>query len=220
MYRSPKTTEIERSRFLAYIPIFIAGIMFWAIQEQGSIILARYADERTQLHFAGLGLQSSCYQSFNPLFVVLFAPIFAWLWVKLGNRQPSTSKKFSVGLFFAGISFLIMIIPAYVNGTESLVSPIWLVLSFFLVVIGELCLSPGGLSATTKLAPATFSAQTMSLWFLSNASAQAINAQIVPLYKPETEIIYFGVIGGISIILSALLFLLSPKIQGIMKGVR
>ncbi|EMA6343930.1 peptide MFS transporter [Bacillus cytotoxicus] len=220
MYRSPKTTEVERSRLLAYIPLFIAGIMFWSIQEQGSIILARYADERTQLQFAGLELQSSWFQSLNPLFVVLLAPVFAWLWIKLGDRQPSTSKKFSVGLFFAGISFLIMIIPAYMHGTESLVSPIWLVLSFLLVVTGELCLSPVGLSATTKLAPAAFSAQTMSLWFLSNASAQAINAQIVPLYNPETEIIYFGVIGGVSILLSAVLFLLSPKIQSFMKGVR
>ncbi len=185
--------------------------MFWSIQEQGSIILARYADERTQLQFAGLELQSSWFQSLNPLFVVLLAPVFAWLWIKLGDRQPSTSKKFSVGLFFAGISFLIMIIPAYMHGTESLVSPIWLVLSFLLVVTGELCLSPVGLSATTKLAPAAFSAQTMSLWFLSNASAQAINAQIVPLYNPETEIIYFGVIGGVSILLSAVLFFTFTK---------
>ncbi|WP_373605414.1 peptide MFS transporter [Bacillus cereus] len=219
MYRSPKTSEIERSRLLAYIPLFIAGVMFWSIQEQGSIILARYADERTQLYFAGLEIQSSWFQSVNPIFIVLLAPLFAWFWVKLGDRQPSTSKKFSIGLFFAGISFFIMIIPAYMNGTESLVSPIWLVLSFFLVVIGELCLSPVGLSATTKLAPTAFSAQTMSLWFLSNASAQAINAQIVPLYKPETEIVYFGVIGSVSIILSAILFLLSPKIQKFMKGV-
>ncbi|MDI5791635.1 hypothetical protein PO124_34575 [Bacillus licheniformis] len=69
--------------------------------------------------------------------------------------------------------------PAYINGTESLANPMWLVLSFLIVVLGELCLSPVGLSATSKLAPAAFSAQTMSLWFLSNASAQAINAQIV-----------------------------------------
>ncbi|WP_440870606.1 POT-type proton-dependent oligopeptide transporter, partial [Virgibacillus salexigens] len=115
-----------------------------------------------------------------------------------GERQPSTPTKFSIGLLFAGLSFLVMIIPATINGTDSLVSPIWLVLSFLLVVSGELCLSPVGLSATTKLAPQAFTAQTMSLWFLSNASAQAINAQIVKLYTPETEAIYFGVIGGVA----------------------
>ncbi|WP_337969877.1 peptide MFS transporter [Virgibacillus salexigens] len=220
MYRSPKTTADEKSRLVAYIPLFIAAIMFWAIQEQGSIILAEYADKRTELSFLGLELQSSWFQSLNPLFIVILAPIFAGFWMKLGERQPSTPKKFSIGLLFAGLSFLVMIIPATINGTDSLVSPIWLVLSFLLVVIGELCLSPVGLSATTKLAPQAFSAQTMSLWFLSNASAQAINAQIVKLYTPETEVIYFGVIGGVAILLGFMLYLLSKKIQHFMKGVR
>ncbi|TQS71000.1 peptide MFS transporter [Ornithinibacillus gellani] len=220
MYRSPKTNEDEKSRLLAYIPLFIAAMMFWAIQEQGSIILAEYADKRTALHIFGFKLESSWFQSLNPLFIIALAPLFAGLWVKLGDRQPTTTRKFSFGLVFAGLSFLVMIIPSVLNGTETLVSPIWLVLSFFLVVVGELCLSPVGLSATTKLAPAAFSAQTMSLWFLSNASAQAINAQIVKLYTPETEIIYFGVIGGISILLGILLFTVAPKIQGFMRGVR
>jgi POT family proton-dependent oligopeptide transporter len=220
MYRSPKSTDVERSRLIAYIPLFIAAMMFWAIQEQGASILATYADKRTQLSFGSIEISPALFQSLNPLFVVLLAPVFAWLWIKLGDRQPSTSKKFAFGLFFAGLSFLIMIIPAYMNGTDTLVHPIWLVLSFFLVVLGELCLSPVGLSATTKLAPAAFSAQTMSLWFLTNASAQAINAQIVKFYKPETEMIYFGVIGSIAILLGALMLILSPKIQSYMKGVR
>ncbi|MGY0693470.1 peptide MFS transporter [Virgibacillus sp. FSP13] len=219
MYRSKKTTEVERSRLLAYIPMFIAAIMFWAIQEQGSIILARFADQRTDLSLAGFELQSSWFQSLNPLFIVLLAPVFAWLWIRLGKSQPSTPKKFSLGLFFAGLSFLVMIVPAIINGTDTLVNPLWLVLSFFLVVIGELCLSPVGLSATTKLAPAAFSAQTMSLWFLSNASAQAINAQIVKLYSPDTEILYFGIIGGISILLGFILFAASKKIHVFMRGI-
>lgn len=220
MYKSPKTNADERSRLIAYIPLFIAAIMFWAIQEQGSIILAEYADKRTQLNVFGIPLHSSWFQSLNPLFIITLAPVFAGLWIKLGDRQPATSRKFSYGLLFAGLSFLVMIIPASLNGTETLVSPIWLVLSFLLVVIGELCLSPVGLSATTKLAPAAFSAQTMSLWFLSNASAQGINAQIVKLYKPETEIVYFGVIGGTAIVLALILYIASPKIQSFMKGVR
>ncbi|MDM5190109.1 peptide MFS transporter [Bacillus sp. DX4.1] len=218
MYRSPKTTKIERSRLLAYIPLFIAATMFWAIQEQGAIILATYADQRTQLQFAGFKIQSAWFQSLSPIFIVILAPLFAWVWVKLNTRQPSTTNKFAIGLLFAGLSFLIMIIPAYINGTDSLVSPIWLVLSFLLIVIGEVCLSPAGLSITTKLAPAAFSAQTISLWFLSTASAQAINAQVVKLYNPATEIIYFGVIGAISIVLSITLFMLSTKIQSFMKG--
>lgn len=153
MYFSKKTSAVEQSRVLAYIPLFLAAVMFWAIQEQGSNILATYADQRTNLNFLGMTLASSWFQSLNPIFIVLLSPVFAWLWVRLGKKQPSTPIKFSLGLLFAGLSFIIMIIPAYMSGPNTLVSPLWLVLSFFLVVIGELCLSPVGLSATTKLAP-------------------------------------------------------------------
>lgn len=219
MYRSPKTTADERSRLIAYIPLFIAAVMFWSIQEQGSTILANYADKRTQLDFAGIHISPAWFQSLNPLFIITLAPVFAWLWVKLGNRQPSVPRKFSLGLLFAGLSFLVILLPAYFGGADSLVNPLWLVISYFIVVLGELCLSPVGLSATTKLAPAAFSAQTMSLWFLSNAAAQALNAQLVKFYSPATEMVYFGVIGGASIVLGIILFIVSPKIQRFMKGI-
>ena len=220
MYRSPKTTAVERSRVLAFIPLFLAAVMFWAIQEQGSTILANFADKRTQLEFAGITISPAWFQSLNPLFIIIFAPMFAGVWVKLGKRQPTIPQKFSLALLFAGLSFLVILIPATFGGSDSLVSPLWLVLSYLIVVFGELLLSPVGLSATTKLAPAAFSAQTMSLWFLASAAAQAINAQIVKFYTPETEMTYFGVIGGASIALGIILFLLSPKIQSYMKGVR
>lgn len=220
MFRSPRTTSEERSRLIAYIPLFIVAIMFWAIQEQGSTILANYADKRTQLEFAGIHISPAWFQSLNPLFVIMLAPVFAWLWVKLGKRQPSIPKKFALGLLFAGLSFLVILLPAYLGGEDSLVNPLWLVLSYFIVVLGELCLSPVGLSATTKLAPSAFSAQTMSLWFLSNAAAQAINAQLVKFYSPATEMVYFGTIGGAAILLSIVLFLFSSKIQGYMKGIQ
>jgi len=219
MYRSPKTTAVERSRIIAYIPLFIAAAMFWAIQEQGSTILALYADKRTQLEFAGMTISPAWFQSLNPLFIIILAPVFAWMWVRLGKYQPSVPKKFSLGLLFAGLSFLVILIPGYLGG-GALVSPLWLVLSYFIVVLGELCLSPVGLSATTKLAPAAFSAQTMSIWFLASAAAQAINAQLVRFYNPENEVMYFGTIGGAAILLSILLFIFSPKIQVLMKGVK
>lgn len=220
MYRSKKTTEVERSRLVAYIPLFIASVMFWAIQEQGSTILASYADTRTQLNFAGIKISPAWFQSLNPLFIITLAPVFAWFWVKLGKREPSIPQKFSLGLLFAGLSFIVILLPAYFGGTDSLVNPLWLVLSYLIVVLGELCLSPVGLSATTKLAPAAFSAQTMSLWFLSSAAAQAINAQIVKFYTPETEMAYFGIIGGASLVLGIILLMMAPKIQSLMKGIR
>lgn len=220
MYRSKKTTSVERSRLIAYIPLFIASVMFWAIQEQGSTILANYADKRTQLDFAGIHISPAWFQSLNPLFIITLAPVFAWLWVKLGKREPNIPQKFSLALLLSGLSFIVILLPAYFGGTDSLVNPLWLVLSYLICVLGELCLSPVGLSATTKLAPAAFTAQTMSLWFLSSAAAQAINAQIVKFYTPETEMIYFGTVGGASLVLGIILLMLAPKIQGFMKGIR
>ncbi|MGJ7911610.1 peptide MFS transporter [Neobacillus sp. LXY-1] len=220
MYRSPKTTAVERSRVLAYIPLFIAAVMFWAIQEQGSTILASYADKRTQLDFAGIHISPAWFQSLNPLFIITLAPVFAGLWVKLGKREPSIPQKFALGILFSGLSFIVILLPAQLGGTHSLVNPLWLVLSILVCVLGELCLSPVGLSATTKLAPAAFSAQTMSLWFLASAAAQAVNAQIVRFYTPETETAYFGIIGGASIVLGIILLIIAPKIQSAMKGIR
>ncbi|WP_059041336.1 peptide MFS transporter [Paenibacillus rubinfantis] len=220
MYRSPRTSKVERSRLIAYIPLFIAAIMFWAIQEQGSTILANYADKRTQLDYAGFHISPAWFQSLNPLFIITLAPVFAWFWLKLGKRQPTIPKKFALGLLFAGLSFLVILLPAYFGGENSLVNPLWLVLSYFIVVLGELCLSPVGLSATSKLAPSAFSSQTMSLWFLASAAAQAINAQVVKFYSPATEMAYFGVIGGAAIVLGISLFALSSKIQGFMKGIQ
>lgn len=219
MYRSEKTTKDEKSRILAYIPLFISAVMFWAIQEQGATILATFADSRTQLDIGGFHIQSSWFQSLNPLFVVTMAPLFAMLWMKWGDKQPSTPRKFAYALFFAGMSFVVMMIPAYLSGGKDLVSPLWLVLSFFLVVVGELLLSPVGLSATTKLAPKAFAAQTMSLWFLTSAAAQAINAQLVKVYEVVSEFTYFGFLGSLSIALGIIILILSPIISKAMRGI-
>ncbi len=219
MYRSEKTTKDEKSRILAYIPLFISAVMFWAIQEQGATILATFADGRTQLDIGGFHIQSSWFQSLNPLFVVTMAPLFAMLWLKWGDKQPSTPRKFAYALFFAGMSFVVMMIPAYLSGGKDLVSPLWLVLSFFLVVVGELLLSPVGLSATTKLAPKAFAAQTMSLWFLTSAAAQAINAQLVKVYEVVSEFTYFGFLGSLSIVLGIIILILSPIISKAMRGI-
>ncbi|QPQ29011.1 peptide MFS transporter [Lysinibacillus sp. JNUCC 51] len=219
MYRSEKTTKDEKSRILAYIPLFISAVMFWAIQEQGATILATFADSRTQLDIGGFHIQSSWFQSLNPLFVVTMAPLFAMLWMKWGDKQPSTPRKFAYALFFAGMSFVVMMIPAYLSGGKDLVSPLWLVLSFFLVVVGELLLSPVGLSATTKLAPKAFAAQTMSLWFLTSAAAQAINAQLVKVYEVVSEFTYFGFLGSLSIVLGIIILILSPIISKAMRGI-
>ncbi|MFJ8263653.1 peptide MFS transporter [Rummeliibacillus sp. NPDC094406] len=213
MFSSKKTKKEEKSHLLAYIPLFITGTMFWIIQEQGSTILATYVAERTDLTVGSYKIPPSWFQSLNPLFIITMAPIFAWIWVKLGNRQPSTPIKFSLSLLFAGLSFIIMIIPAISSGGKELINPLWIVLSFFLVVVGELLMSPVGLSATTKLAPAAFAAQTMSLWFLASTAAQAINAQLAKVFAKVTEVQYFSYLGGLAIALCIIMLLLTPWIS-------
>lgn len=97
MFKSSKTTSDERSRLTAYIPLFVASMMFWAIQEQGANILATYADKRTHLEFLGVQLHSSWFQSLNPLFIVVLAPVFAWIWMRLETVSRQRRRSFHSG---------------------------------------------------------------------------------------------------------------------------
>lgn len=221
---SNKINATERSRVLAYIPLFIASILFWSIEEQGSVVLALFADEQTRLYFNLFGhhinFPSSYFQSINPLFIMLYVPFFAWIWAKLGSKQPSSPKKFAYGLIAAGLSFVWMMLPGMMFGVHAKVSPMWLIVSWAIVIVGEMLISPIGLSVTTKLAPKAFQAQMMSIWFLSNASAQAINAQIVKFYTSGNEVAYYGIVGTITIVFGILLFFYVPRIDKLMAGVK
>lgn len=219
MLRSKKVTKTERSRVWAYIPLFIAAVIFWAIEEQVSVVLAVFAADQTKLSFLGMPILPGNFQLLNPLFILIYGPIFAWLWVRLGKRQPSSPKKFSYGLVFAGLSYLVMAIPVMMFGTSTRVSPLWLVLSWAIVEIAEMLISPVGLSVTTKLAPKAFSSQMMSMWFLADAAAQAINAQIVKLYSPATELAYFAAVGIASIVFAVILGFMVPRIEKLMQGI-
>lgn len=219
MLRSKKTSAVERSRVRAYIPLFIAAILFWSIEEQGSVVLALFAEDQVRLSLFGHSFPASWFQSMNPLFIMLYTPFFAYLWYKWGKKQPSSPTKFSFGLFFAGISFLWMMLLGMLFGTNTKVSSLWLIASWGLVIIGEMLISPIGLSVTTKLAPRAFRSQMMSMWFLSDAVAQALNAQIVKLYSRGTEIQYFGTVGLMTIIFGCLLLVLVPHIKKLMDGI-
>src|SRR5699024_9825874 len=136
MIFSKKTTKTERSRVIAYIPLFLGAMMFWTIQEQGAIIMAQFADQRTQLDFLGITLDPGWFQSVNPIFIVVFAPVFAALWAKLGDIQPSTPIKFTIGKVFASCSCLLFARLGLLNGTITLANPLWLIGFFFFVSMG------------------------------------------------------------------------------------
>ena len=217
---SKKVSKKERSHLFAYIPLFLASVVFWMIQEQGATVLAAFADTKTELSVSNITnglidfhIPAAWFQSLNPLFIVFFAPIISRLWVKLGDRNPSTVTKFTIGVLLAGAAYLVMIIPL---STEGLIHPLWLVLSFFLVTIGELFVSPIGLSTTTRLAPVAFQSQMMSVWFLSNAMAQGLNAQMVKLYDLIDTKEYFMYLGSIAIIVAIILIILGSRIRKVM----
>ena len=220
MLRSEDVSSEERSKVRAYIPLFISAIVFWSLEEQGSSILALFASERTQQTLFGFNVPASWYQILNPVFVVLLTPVFVTIWTKLGKRQPSTVVKFSLGLVLAGLSFVLLMFPAILFGTDQRVSPLWLIFSFFIMILGEMCLSPVGLSVTTKLAPKAFEAQTLAIWLLADASSQAINAQISRFFTPQNESAYFGIVGAVAVLTGIILFTIRKPIQNLMGNVR
>lgn len=218
MLSSSKVTKTEKSRVWAYVPLFIAAAIFWAIEESGSSVLADFADKQTQNNFGWFHIQPAFYQMLNPLFIVLLTPIFATLWTKLGSKQPSSPTKFSLGLIFAGLSYLFMVMPVAMFGTKALVSPLWLVGSWFIVEVAELLISPIGLSVTTKLAPRAFQSSMMSMWFLADSAGQAVNSQIVHFY-PDHEVMYFTITGVVAIVAAIILAFFIKPIKRLMAGV-
>lgn len=216
--------QFNNALTLQNFSLFITAVAFWMIQEQGSTVLASFAYNKTQLDLgkATNGLihfhvPAAWFQSFNPIFIVALAPVFAALWVKLGKFNPPTVHKFALGTIVAGLSFIVMYIP--LSGPHSLINPLWLILSYLLITIGELCISPVGLSTTTKLSPVSFTARMMSLWLLADATAQGLNAQLVVVYTKISQMDYFLYSGIVAIAIGVILFLLSPLVKKGMKGV-
>jgi POT family proton-dependent oligopeptide transporter len=212
MLRSKRTTAVERARVRGYIPLFIAAVFFWLIQEQGATVLAQYADRSTDLDAFGFAIPASWFQSVGSFVLIVLTPLFAVLWLKLDSsaRPPSTASKFAVALAIAGLSYLVLVLPAVQEGDSN---PLWLVGSLALVTVGEMCLSPIGLSATARLAPAAFATQTMGLWLTAGAAGQGIAAQLVKFYRPETAGLYFGAVGAGTVVLSLILLAFLPAIR-------
>ena len=161
----------EWKRIGMIVILVAAATLFWGAYEQAGSTLTLFADRYTRLDVFGIPFPSSWFQSVQPVFVILLAPVFAWIWVKLGRREPSTAAKFGIGLLFMGMSFLILI-PAGAMaqaGGAVRVSPWWLFWSYAISEFGELCLSPVGLSAVTKLSPPRIVGLMMGVWFLGSS---------------------------------------------------
>jgi POT family proton-dependent oligopeptide transporter len=160
--------EITARRMAVVLVFFLAAMLFWGVFEQGGSTLALFGNDLTRRTVLGWEFPSAWYQAIGSVFVVLLAPLAAWMWARLGSRQPSSPFKLALGLAFLAASFALMV-PAARLTASGLVSPWWLVGVFFLQTLGELCLSPVGLSAMTRLAPERWVGVVMGVWFLADA---------------------------------------------------
>jgi POT family proton-dependent oligopeptide transporter len=215
----------ERSRVWAMVALFVACAMFWAGYEQAGASFNLFAERYTDLDVFGWLMPAGVLQAVNPIFIIVFAPVFAALWVNLGRRNldPSAPAKFGFGLLLMGAGFIVMFIASgYVLKGET-VLPTWLVLTYLLHTFGELCLSPVGLSSMSKLAPARFVGQILGVWFLATAIGVNLAGQFSGNIDPENlstmpgqylYLFWWGAIGGI------VLLGLTPFIKRLMAGVK
>ncbi len=180
----------EKKRVGVIMVLFIFAAVFWSAFEQAPTSLNLFARDFTDRQLGSFLIPATWFQSVNSLFIIICAPLFAMLWTGLGKRgiDLSSPAKFALGLFFAGLGFLIMIFAAQrvvASGGTLLVSPWWLVGSYLLQTLGELCLSPVGLSSMTKLSPRKFVGQMMGIWFLASALGNLIGGLVGGNVDPE-----------------------------------
>ncbi len=216
---------MERNRALVMAALFAASVMFWAGYEQQGASFNLFAERYTDRHVLGWNMPAGILQAVNPFFVITFAGAFAWLWTSLGKRglDLPAPTKFGLGLIFLGLGFLVMYFASLHVLAGQLVLPTWLIATYFLHTLGELCLSPVGLSYMSKLAPPRFVGQVMGLWFLSLALGSNLAGQLSGRYDSShleslpglfRQVFWYGVIGG------GVMLLLTPVIRRLMAGVR
>ncbi|MFD5214393.1 peptide MFS transporter [Microbacterium sp. NPDC058345] len=208
----------ERSRVWAFVPLFITSVAFWSLYQQQFTVLTVYSDKRLDRMLFGWEMPVPWVQSINPIFIIVLSGVFAAVWTRMGARQPSTPVKFALGAIVMGAAFL-MFLP-FAGGGEGSTPLLAIAGILLLFTVAELLLSPIGLSAATKLAPARFQTQMVALFFLSVALGTAISGWLVRFYDPTNEVPYFSILGGIAIVVGVGLWLSAKPVLALMRGVR
>ena len=217
MLTSSKVVPIERTRLRAFIPLFIANAVFWSLFQQIFTVLAVYSDERMNWSIFGWTAPSSWIGSIEPVWIILLSPLFAIMWTRLGERAPTTPRKFAYGVIGMGVAFLLFL---PMSGTTGRAVPaLWVLAIMAVFAISELLLSPIGLSVTTKLAPEAFRAQMMALYFFSVGIGTSMSGVLSGYYDPAHEFAYFGILGVVAVGAGVAVFALSPWISRLMEGV-
>jgi POT family proton-dependent oligopeptide transporter len=207
LFTSGSWTPDERKRLYLIGVFFLAAALFFSVFEQAGSTLNLFADRATRNTLLGYAFPSSWYQSLNALFIIIFAPMFAWLWIRMGTNQPASPTKFSFGLIGVGLGFLILIPAARLAENGMLVSPMWLTMTYLIHTYAELCLSPVGLSSMTKLAPARIVSLMMGVWFLGASVGNFLGGQAASFYESMPLAQLFGMVAVLPIVAGILMFL-------------
>lgn len=197
----------EKKRLVVIFFLFIGAALFWSGFEQAGSSMNLFAADLTNRVIHGWEAPASWLQSVNPIFIIIFAPIFGWLWVALGSHNPSIPMKFGLGLILLGIGFLVMAWASVYASSDHLVSPMWLVVTYFLHTSGELCLSPVGLSSVTKLSPKPLVGQMMGIWFMGASLGNLVAGLVAGQMETLPLVQLFGTVAAV-VIGSGILFVL------------
>ncbi len=231
-------TWVEKQRIMVIVILAFFGIFFWAAFEQAGISLTFLAEQHvdrviTSINFV---IPTPWFQSVNPLAILMFAPFFAALWLKLKDmgQEPSIPLKMATGLLLLSVGFMVLVFASKTldNGANT-ISPLWLVGAYIFFTFGELCISPIGLSMVSKLSPAKFTCLLMGIWFLTNAVANILAGQLSALYPDPTLptpyllgipidnfTSFFMIFVVMSLIAAVILFIIRKRLETMMHGIK
>lgn len=224
----------DRDRMLASVYFILAQIPFWALFEQAGSSLTLFTDRLVDRTLLGFTVPSPVFQALNAMYIVIFAPLMAWLWIALAKRglNPSAPVKFSLGVAMAGLGFLSLVVGMNTSGSDGMTAVMFIFLIYWIHTIGELMVSPVGLSAVTKLAPASAVGMTMGAWFLYSGlanylagvigeatGAETIGGQLIDVAAAKsTFAAVYSQVGYISLGVALVMLLVAPLIRRMMHG--
>ena len=214
-----RLTREDKSRLAVVLILCFFSLIFWTAFEQSGSSFNLFAERHTRTEFLGFSFPSSWFQSVNAVFILMLAPVFSLLWLRWGKRQPSSPVKFSLGLLFVSVGMFVIAIASLFIG-DGKVSPLWLVALYFIHTLGELCLSPVGLSTVTKLSPVRMVGLMMGVWFLATSIGNYLAGTAAGFYQDSSSALFklFGSLGLLTAVGSLLLFLLLPVMRKLMHG--
>ncbi|MFF4118680.1 oligopeptide:H+ symporter [Streptomyces sp. NPDC001714] len=219
--RDKDLDRAEQSKMSAYIWFFVAAAVFWMIYDQGGSTVSLFADASAKNTIFGWNFPVSWYQSVNPVMIMAFAPVFAWAWLAMARRgkEPSTAVKFAGGLVLIGASFFLFLAPLSIADGGHKAAAMWLVGIYFVQTVGELMLSPVGLSVTTKMAPAKYASQMMGVWFLAVTAGDATTGllSIAGVDLNKTGIVAFQ--AALAVLAGAAVWMYRKKVRELMGDV-